>query len=273
MKKTLFICLLITLFMLGGIIYYNLYLKSNISNQAPQTTEANIPQPDSEDLAQTPIDNIPVNRINDVNQPKPSDIGLQIIYKPVLLTDYRKQLAREYAQMHYGEPFDTIIPQAIVIHWTASNSMQAVYNYFYGEEASTDREYGKLNLTSHYLVDRDGTIYQLTPETNLNRHAIGLNWCSIGIENVGGVNGNQDLTDAQLESNEKIVRHLTSNYPSIKYLLGHYQQDRTKKAGLWKENISEYYADKPDPGPVFMQSLINKVNDLKLVTFPIIEPS
>lgn len=54
----------------------------------------------------------------------------------------------------------------------------------------------------------------------------------------------------------------------MKYLLGHYQQDWTKKAGLWKENISDYYTGKPDPGPVFMQNLINKVSDLELVTFP-----
>jgi len=57
--------------------------------------------------------------------------------------------------MHYGEPMDKIIPQAIVIHWTASDNCQGVYSYFYAEEAERDREYGRLNLTSHFLVDTE----------------------------------------------------------------------------------------------------------------------
>lgn len=158
--------------------------------------------------------------------------------------------------MHYGEPIDTSIPQAIIIHWTASDSLEGVYGYFYGEEAAVDREYGKLNLTAHFLVDKDGAIYRLTPETCLNRHAIGLNWCSIGIENVGGVGGKQDLTEAQLQSNTELAKYLKAKYPSIKYLLGHYQQDQAKKAGLWKENVPGYYTGKADPGPVFMEKLI-----------------
>ncbi len=190
-----------------------------------------------------------------------------ILDKPVLLTEYRKKLAREYSLMHYGEPSDTIVPQAIVIHWTASDTWESAYNHFYGEEAVRDREYGLLNPASHFLVDRDGTIYRLTPETSLNRHAIGLNWCSIGIENVGGVNGKQDLTGAQLKSNADLVKYLKSKYPSIKYLLGHYQQDQARKAGLWRENMPGYYAGKADPGPDFMESLIKSTKDLGLIAF------
>ncbi|OPX90210.1 MAG: N-acetylmuramoyl-L-alanine amidase [Pelotomaculum sp. PtaB.Bin104] len=192
---------------------------------------------------------------------------LKIVYKPVLITEYRKQLAREYANMHYGEYIDTIKPQTIIIHWTASDNMQGTYSYFYREEATVDREYGRLNLTSHFLVDRDGTIYQLTPETFLNRHAIGLNWCSIGIENVGGVNGKQDLTEAQLKANIQLVKYLKDKYPSITYLLGHYQQDHAKKVGLWKEKVSSYYTGKPDPVRIFMQGLIDGTKDYGLTVF------
>lgn len=125
--------------------------------------------------------NIAVN----TDDPPKSSYQLKIIDRPVLTTEYHKQLAREYSQMHYGQPIDKIIPQAIVIHWTASDNCEGVYKYFYAEEAERDREYGKLNLTSHFLVDTDGTVFRLTPETYMNRHAIGLNWCSIGIGNIG----------------------------------------------------------------------------------------
>lgn len=194
----------------------------------------------------------------------------KLICKPVLFTDHRRQLAREYSKIHYGVEMDQIVPQAIVIHWTADSSWRSTYNYFYDEEATNSyRQYGKLNLTSHYLVDRDGTIYQLTPDDSMNRHAIGLNWCSIGIENVGGSGGKEDLTDAQLVSNEWLVRHLISKYPTVKYLLGHYQQGYTKKAGLWKENMEGYYTAKPDPGPKFMRQLIDRVKDTGINTFPV----
>ena len=45
-----------------------------------------------------------------------------------------------------------------------------------------------------------------------NRHIIGYNWCAIGIENVGGVNGVEDLTDAQLEANVELIKYLHKKY-------------------------------------------------------------
>lgn len=106
-----------------------------------------------------------------------------IIDRPVRLTEYRKQLTREYAFQHYGEEFTEIVPQAVVVHWTEMPEADGVYEYFYKEA----RQDGTLNVCSQFLVDRDGTIFRLTPETMLDRHAIGYNWCAIGIENVGGV--------------------------------------------------------------------------------------
>lgn len=208
--------------------------------------------------------------IPDINQA--NSIDIEIIDKPVLLSEYRSQLTREYSLMHYGEPLETIIPKAIIIHWTASCcDWQPIYHYFYGEELDPARnqENGKLNVTAHFLVARDGTIYRLTPETMLNRHAIGLNWCSIGIENIGGENGNQNLTEEQLISNTKLVFYLTEKYSTINYLLGHYQQDYTKEEDLWIELVDGYYAGKQDPGPIFMERLIENVREMELITFPL----
>ena len=75
------------------------------------------------------------------------------------------------------------------------------------------------------MVERDGTIFRFTPETKMNRHIIGYNWCAIGIENVGGVNGQEDLTSAQLTANVELIRYLHEKYPSIRYVFGHYEQD------------------------------------------------
>lgn len=247
---------LLTICMLAIIVFLSTFLITSNKNKG------NLP-PEKEGTA-----NAVANQNNEKTGGKETKkYDFNMFDKPVLLTEYRMKLAREYSQMHYGEQIDTIVPQSIVIHWTASDNWESVYNYFYGEEATKDREYGKLNLTSHFLVDRDGTIYRLTPETYLNRHAIGLNWCSIGIENVGGVGGRQDLTDAQLKANTELVKYLKDKYPSIKYLLGHYQQDYGKKVGIWKEKVTGYYTGKSDPGPAFMQGLINNTRDTGLETF------
>jgi len=117
------------------------------------------------------------------------------------------------------------------------------------------------------LVDRDGSIYQITPETMLNRHAIGLNWCSIGIENIGGVNGQEDLTDKQLQANLFLIKYLHAKYPTIHYVLGHYQQNQAKQSSLWREKVSGYYAEKNDPGPIFMTKIIDSLHDSELKAF------
>ena len=179
----------------------------------------------------------------------------KIIDKPIKWTENRERLTREYSQEHYGFSATTITPRAVVVHWTAFGNFEGTYNYFYNEEFTSGIDAGTLNVASHFIVDRDGTIYRLTPETALNRHAIGYNWCAIGIENVGGVNGKEDLTAAQLLANINLIRYLAEKYSTIEYVFGHMQQVEAKASGLFIENVPDYFAEKPDPGKKFMQAL------------------
>lgn len=174
-----------------------------------------------------------------------------IIDRPILWTFEREKLIREYSMEHYGKDEVLIEPKAVVVHWTASNSADGVYKYFYDEKMSD----GTLNVASHFLVDKNGAIYRLTREVALNRHIIGYNWCAIGIENVGGKNGVEDLTEAQLEANIALIRYLKEKYPTIKYCFGHYQQDAARATGLFIEKVPDYYAKKIDPGKKFMYGL------------------
>ncbi|MBQ7499164.1 MAG: N-acetylmuramoyl-L-alanine amidase, partial [Selenomonas sp.] len=155
-----------------------------------------------------------------------------MIDQPIIWTENREQLILQYAQTHYGLSETHIVPQAVVVHWTAGDTWESAYWTFYHE----DRGDGTLNVASHFIVDRDGTIYRLTEETALNRHAIGYNWCAIGIENVGGVDGEEDLTQEQLEANVQLIRYLHQKYPTIRYVFGHYQQDIARDSGLYIEH-------------------------------------
>ena len=186
-----------------------------------------------------------------------------IMDRPVRLTEYRKQLTREYEFQHYGEEFTEIVPQVVVVHWTELPEADGVYEYFY-KEARAD---GTLNVCSQFLVDRDGAIFRLTPETMLDRHAIGYNWCAIGIENVGGVDRKEDLTPEQLQANILLIRYLQEKYPTIRYVWGHYQQTVAKKSGLYKEQVQGYFHGKVDPGPKFMKALQKNLKDTGLRFF------
>ena len=159
-----------------------------------------------------------------------------IIDRPVRLTEYRKQLTREYAFLHYGEEFTEIVPQAVIVHWTESPETDGVYDYFYKEV----RKDGTLNVCSQFLVDRGGTIFRLRKE---------------------------DLTPAQLQANVLLIRYLREKYPTVRYVWGHYQQTLAKSSGLFKENVEGYFHGKVDPGPKFMKALRKQLKDTELLFF------
>ncbi|MBR0289313.1 MAG: N-acetylmuramoyl-L-alanine amidase, partial [Selenomonadaceae bacterium] len=142
---------------------------------------------------------------------------------------------------------------------------ESVHKYFYAEEMPDDE--GRLNVASQFIVDRDGTIWRLMPETNFARHIIGYNHCAIGIENVGGYDGREDLTEAQLESNVRLIKYLHEKYPTIKYVFGHYQQDKARASGLYIENVAGYYSIKTDPGPIFMRGLRTQLESDGLIFY------
>ena len=194
-------------------------------------------------------------KVKKINEEKINKtVPITVVNRPISWSENREKLIREYAQMHYNKNITRIIPQVVIVHWTASEDCDSVYQYFYNETMEDDGG-GRLNVASHFLVDKDGTIYALTPENALNRHARGYNWCAIGIENVGGSEGKENLTEAQAKANIDLIKYLKSKYSTIGYVWGHYQQNEAKASGLFIENVPDYYADKIDPGEKFMLQL------------------
>lgn len=53
----------------------------------------------------------------------------------------------------------------------------------------------------------------------MNHHIMGLNWCSIGIEDVGGVGGKEDLTYDGASVFSFIFRNSENNRMYIGYVL------------------------------------------------------
>ena len=99
----------------------------------------------------------------------------------------------------------------IVEHYTATDTLAPVLNTFAND--TPDVELGELpGVCSHYVIDRDGTVYGLVPTTIMCRHTVGLNWTAIGIEHVGQSDG-QVLGDrAQLRASLRLTRSLQGRY-------------------------------------------------------------
>ncbi|MEJ2414049.1 MAG: glycoside hydrolase family 3 N-terminal domain-containing protein [Sulfurimonas sp.] len=195
----------------------------------------------------------------------------QIIQKPIVFTEHRKQMTKEYIKQHYALDVKNIniTPKMIVLHWTAVMSFEDSYKRLYQEELFIDRKdiasASLLNVSAHFLVDRDGTIYQLMPDNWMARHVIGLNYSTIGVENVGGeANEKEDLTPAQVKANIALVRYLKMKYPSITYLIGHHEYREFEATSLWLEKDKGYRTTKVDPGDKFMNSVRIQVKDLGL---------
>lgn len=195
---------------------------------------------------------------------------MQIIDRPVSFSEQRIAGTKSYIAAHYGRMVDTIHidPRIIVVHWTAIDSYERCWQLFNRETLSPDRAdlaaAGEVNVSIQFLVDRGGSVYRLMPETWMARHVIGLNYHAIGIENVGGQRGIDNLTDAQLEANARLVRYLKSKYPGIEYLIGHYEYRAFEGHPLWLEQDPTYRTEKTDPGERFMTALRHRVKDLGL---------
>ena len=109
------------------------------------------------------------------------------VWKPIPYPAKRKAEMAAYARRHYGAQYATwrlIRPRVIVQHYTASNSFSSAFNTFAADVP--DGELHELpGVCAHYVIDRDGTVYQLVSTQVMCRHTVGLNYTAIGIEHVG----------------------------------------------------------------------------------------
>lgn len=197
---------------------------------------------------------------------------IKIIDKPITYDSTRIKLSLQYLKERHGitQETPTITPKIVVLHWTASKTLSSTFNAFYPAKLPNgDRKdianVSSLNTSSQFLIDRDGTIYRLMPDNYFARHVIGLNYCAIGIENVGS--SDFPLTNAQLKANIALVKYLYKKY-NIEYLIGHYEYTKFKDTLLWKETNPKYQTGKSDPGADFMLKVRNNLKDLPLKATP-----
>lgn len=195
--------------------------------------------------------------------------ALEIKQTPIDFGETRVELTKKYIKSHYNLDVKDIkiVPKIIVIHHTAIDDFNDSLSRFTSQTLPTDRPEivngGAVNVSAHFMVERDGTIHQLMPLDYMARHVIGLNYSSIGIENVGGQNSKDNLTPEQLKANIELVAELKKRFPTIEYLIGHYEYRCFETDELWLEADRKYRTFKDDPSVRFMNELRTNLSGFK----------
>jgi N-acetylmuramoyl-L-alanine amidase len=145
-----------------------------------------------------------------------------IVQKRIPFGAKRKHEMVRYSKRHYGQAtYRLTHPHVIVEHVSEAPSIAADYDTFAPD--NPDPELHELpQVCAHFVVDRDGTIYQLVSVTIRCRHAVGLNWTAIGIEHTGFTDGDVMGDRRQLQASLRLTRWLRCRFGiAVKNVIGH----------------------------------------------------
>jgi N-acetylmuramoyl-L-alanine amidase len=135
----------------------------------------------------------------------------RIVWRGIPFGGRRRAQTRAYAERHYGTATHTLRPKVIVEHFTASSTFSSAYNTFAANAPDVEL-HERPGVCSHFIVDKDGTIYQLVSLKLICRHTVGLNDRAIGIEHVGMSDGEILGRPAQLRASLRLTRWLQARY-------------------------------------------------------------
>ena len=136
----------------------------------------------------------------------------------------RKAQMADYSQRHYHQhTWRLTAPKAIVLHHTAGATWQPAWWTFADNSAyaSIPGQPEKPGVSAHFIIDKDGTIYQCVLLSVRARHCIGMNWKSIGIEFVQEPKSGKDghwmdqqilARTAQASAGLRLVRYLRARF-------------------------------------------------------------
>jgi N-acetylmuramoyl-L-alanine amidase len=144
----------------------------------------------------------------------------KIVWHPFGYGSKRRAQMAAYSKRHYGvHTWRLTAPKVIVEHYTAGNSVTSVFNYYQGNSP----DLGELpGVCAHFVIDKDGTIYQEAPLWIRCRHTVGLNYTAIGIEHVGTSDAQVLHDKAQMRASLRLTLWLAAKFHiQIRNVIGH----------------------------------------------------
>jgi N-acetylmuramoyl-L-alanine amidase len=135
-----------------------------------------------------------------------------IVWRKIPFGAARRAQMRAYARRHYGLDSAALRdPKVIVEHFTASGTFSSAFNTFAANAPDVEL-HERPGVCAHFVIDRDGTIYQLVSLRTMCRHTVGLNDVAIGIEHVGFSDAEILGRPAQLRASLRLTRWLQARY-------------------------------------------------------------
>jgi hypothetical protein len=150
----------------------------------------------------------------------------------------RKSQMAGYSHRHYGRRVWRLRnPKVLVLHFTAGSSYQGARGTF----ASNSPNRGELpGVCAHYIIDKDGTAYEVVSPRIRCRHAIGLNYTAVGIEMVQEAGESSHWADRQILNRRPQIR---AALRLARYLRARFDIDMTNVIGHAMANNSPYFKD------------------------------
>lgn len=139
---------------------------------------------------------------------------------------------------------------SVIVHSTFNNSG--------GEKYDIDlviKQFSTYGVSAHYVLGRDGTIYQLVEEKDNSYHAgksslpdgnTNVNSCSIGIEIMTSYT--EIPTEAQTKALLNLISDIKKRYP-IKYVLRHSDIAPVRKTDPWNFDWEAFKKRLDNPKP------------------------
>jgi beta-N-acetylhexosaminidase len=143
-----------------------------------------------------------------------------IVVKLIPFGPTRRAETAAYAKRHYGlSTWRLRQPHVIVEHYTDATTVASTWNAF----AANTPDLGEFpGDCAHFVVGRDGTIYQLVRLDTMCRHTVGLNWTAFGIEHVGTSDAEILSDRRQLAASLRLTLWLMSIYRiELRNVIGH----------------------------------------------------
>jgi N-acetylmuramoyl-L-alanine amidase len=173
----------------------------------------------------------------------------RVTRKPIPYGPERRAQMADYAQRHYGIHDHRLRdPKVIVQHYTVTDTFAPVFDYFSVNQP--DPELHELpGVCSHYVIDRDGTVYELVPTRIMCRHTVGLNYTAIGIEHVGQSDAQVMGNARQRAASLRLTRMLQGRYGiATRNVIGH---NENRSSPFHRERVArlrtQTHGDFPKP--------------------------
>jgi len=207
------------------------------------------------------------------SRPDPKNPVLEVNDKPIVFDDLRTKLTLDYVKKHYKISLKQIdfSPGMLVLHRSKTANLVDFFesrrkSILPGTQEFEDDENADVNMSTHYVIDRNGAIYSLMKDFQIARHSVGLDRHAIGITLVG--TANDELSDTQVVAAAMLARYLKSKYSTLEWLVSDGEAIAFQDSPLWEEKLPFTKDPDLDPGAAYMAKLRGFVADLKLRSSP-----